>query len=528
MKFKFALFTGAISLFFNLMGSAFAQEFDIVIANGRVMDPETNLDEIRNVGIKGDRIVSVTEDSLEGTRTIDATGLVVAPGFIDTHVHGHDPFTMKLHARDGVTSIMDTEYGSLQIAKYYDAHEGVSIINYGTTVSHEFARIAVMDGVIGTESTFVYTVRDEAEKVNGSKWVTQKATPEQIQEMKAWFDRGLAEGAIGGATTVGYFKVAATSLEVFEIQKTVNEWGRLMGAHPRQGPHDEPPTEYPLGFKEVIANALALGQPLIASHINFAGWQETQELLVGLREQGHIIWGEQYPWVAGGPSAGAAITSPENLKAWGFEIEDVVLDPSTGKYLTEEEYITMRKEAPGTNLIVFSRPKEWLPQLVATPDLAIVSDCLASFDAEGGFSPQNYPEYQGILPYSFAYEDFKGHPRCAGSRGRSLRLAREHDIPLMRVVSNASYFPAKMLSLSGVQFFDERGRIQEGMIADITIFDPKTVRENSDYLPGKNGLPTTGIPYLLVSGEVVVDDSVVDITNFPGQPIRYAPQESKL
>ena len=206
----------------------------------------------------------------------------------------------------------------------------------------------------------------------------------------------------------------------------------------------------------------------------------------------------------------------------------MVLNPTTGEYLSEEEYVQMRKDAPGTSLIVFSRPREWLPQLVATPDLSIVSDCLPAFDAEGGFTPKAYPEYQGVLPYDYAYKDFKGHPRCAGSRGRSFRLAREHDIPLMRVVSNASYFSAKMLGLSGVEFFNERGRIQEGMVADITIFDPETVRENADYLPGTTGLPTTGIPYVLVGGDIVVDDSVVNITNFPGQPIRFEPEEPRM
>ena len=296
MKIKISLLTGAASLLISslaisFMGSAFAQDFDIVIANGRVMDPETNLDAIRNVGVKGDRIVAVTEDSIEGARTIDATGLVVAPGFIDTHVHGHDPFTMKLHARDGVTSMMDLEYGTLQVAKYYDAHEGSSILNYGVNVSHELARIAVMDGVIGTENTFVYPIREKAEMVNGSKWVTEKATPEQLDEMRRWIDRGLSEGAIGIGMTPGYFKVAATSREVFEMQKVANSWERLASVHPRQGPHDEPPTEYPIGFKEVIANALSIGQPLLLNHINFAGWDETQEILVGLRERGHIVWG---------------------------------------------------------------------------------------------------------------------------------------------------------------------------------------------------------------------------------------------
>ena len=469
------LASGVITcLFFVGCSGADAQEtYDIVIENGRVMDPETNFDAVRNVGIKDGVIVTISEDALDGARVIDATGHVVAPGFIDTHVHGADPFTMKMHVRDGVTSIMDTEYGSLQITKYYDAHKGVSIINYGTTVSHEYARIAVMDGVIGTESTFVYTVREEAEKANGSTWVTQKATPEQILEMKRWIDRGLAEGAIGGATTVGYFKTAATTRELLEIQKTVAEWGRLMGAHPRMGPHDEPPTEYPLGFKEVMANALSLSQPLIASHINFTGWQETQELLVGLRKHGHIIWGEQYPWVSGGPSAGAAITSPREPQILGFR------DPRCGAG-SEHRQVPHRgrirnnaKRGPRAPTSSCSRARKngcrnwrrhptWPSSVTAWPHLT----------KDGGFRPKNYPEYSGVLPYDAAYEDFKGHPRCAGSRGKVLRMAREHDIPLMLVINNASYFPAKMLGLAGVKFFDKRGRMQEGMIADITIFDP--------------------------------------------------------
>ena len=509
--------------------SASAQDYDLVILNGRVMDPETNFDGMRNVGVKDGLIVTITEGEISGERTIDATGLVVAPGFIDTHVHGHDPFTMKIHARDGVTSIMDLEYGSLQIDKYYKAHKGVSILNYGQGVSHEYARMAALDGIVPTESTFVYHWRAEAAKDGESSWESTRPNKEQLQEILRWMDKGLAEGGLGVCSTVGYFKQSATTRELYEVQKLGASWGRLAGIHPRMGPHDDPPNEYTLGFKEVITNAVSLGQPLLANHINFHGWQETQEILVGLRKQGLIIWGEMYPWVAGGPSAGAAITSPENLKSWGFKIEESVLDPETGKYLTEQEYVELRKNNPGKNMVVFTRPKEWPAQLVATPDLAIVSDALASFSTDDGFSPLNYPDFKGgVLPYDFKYEDFKGHPRAAGSRGKAFRLARENNVPLMLVINNASYFSAKMLGKAGIEFFNKRGRIQEGMVADITIFDPEAITENSDYLPGKNGLPTTGIPYVLVNGSVVVDDSKVNITNFPGLPIRYKPESPKL
>ena len=137
-----------------------AQEtYDIVIENGRVMDPETNFDAIRNVGIKDGVIITISEEALDGDRVIDASGHVVAPGFIDTHAHGMDTVTNRLMLRDGVTSAGDLEYGSLQIDKFYADREGKSLINYFTGVSHEFARIAAMDGVIATENTFVYPVR---------------------------------------------------------------------------------------------------------------------------------------------------------------------------------------------------------------------------------------------------------------------------------------------------------------------------------------------------------------------------------
>jgi len=116
------------------------------------------------------------------------------------------------------------------------------------------------------------------------------------------------------------------------------------------------------------------------------------------------------------------------------------------------------------------------------------------------------------------------HPRLAGTRGTCFRIAREKDIPLMQIIAASSYNAAKYLGDTGLKAMQERGRIQKGKIADITIIDPKTVKDNSTYAKGT--LPTTGIPYVIVNGTIVVKDSKVLKDVNPGQPIRF-PVESK-
>ncbi len=110
--------------------------YDLVIANGRVIDPETGLDDIRHVGIKGDRIAAISETLLQGTKTVDATGLVVAPGFVDLHAHGQELPAARMRAFDGVTTALELESGLLPISDFYAevAVEGRPI-NYGASAA---------------------------------------------------------------------------------------------------------------------------------------------------------------------------------------------------------------------------------------------------------------------------------------------------------------------------------------------------------------------------------------------------------
>ena len=492
-----------------------AQEsYDVVILNGRVMDPNTDFDAVRNVGISDGRIVTITEDAIEGAETIDATGHTVVPGFVDTHIHGQSGFSYKMFLRDGMTTALSLENGSLQIAKFYEDREGTALMNYGTGVSHEFARIAVMDGVVATEDSFLYPIRAESGADGVESWNTEIPTEEQLDEILEWLHKGMREGALMVNSMPGYIRDTLPTRELWEVQKVGAEYGRGVGVHPRFGPFEDIPNEYTLGNKEVIANAAVLGQPVLLNHNNNRGWEEIVEMTERGRENGMVIWSEQYPYTSGGPNAGATILAPENMKAMGFAIEESVMDPSTGEFLTEAELVEMRETDPARPLVAFMRPEEWVNQWCATPEMSIVNDSFSMLDENNDF-----------VPVETAFEDYVGHPRIAGSRGKCLRIAREDGIPLMRVVDNAGAFPARMLCASGIQQMCERGKMQEGMIADITVLDPETVQENSDYGPGENGLPTTGIPYVLVNGHIVVRDSVVDLDVRVGQPIRFEPSE---
>src|SRR5262252_161979 len=130
-----------------------AQQFDVVIEGGRALDPETGLDAVRNVGIKDGKIARISSDTLSGRRVVHASGLVVAPGFIDLHQHGQDLESERLKALDGVTTALELEIGAPDVAQFLKSKEGRSLIHYGTAASHAAARAAVFGAPLPGPST---------------------------------------------------------------------------------------------------------------------------------------------------------------------------------------------------------------------------------------------------------------------------------------------------------------------------------------------------------------------------------------
>ena len=370
-----------------LIQSAFAEEYDIVINNGRVMDPETQFDGIRNVGIKDGKITTITEDAISGAEIIDATDHVVTAGFIDTHTHGSGNFTIKMSMMDGVTTGLDFELGGLNVGAWYDQEKGKWPINYGLCVSQELARMVVHDGLNisePTDASDAFDLRAEASKDDGIEgWSVSVSNLEQMNKITQILDENLRQGAPCVGSTVGYAGKGITTYEMFEAQRAAARYGRLTGVHSRFHTSSQTPTEAQLGFAEVFTNAALLKAPLLYSHNNDYGWWEIEEKLQMAREMGMNMWSEYYPYAAGATAIGASMLRPESLEdAVGLKYEDVMYDPSQDKYLNKEEYLKVVKEDSGRTVIVFNPPRtEWMKSLIKMPHMVVASDSMWSTDA---------------------------------------------------------------------------------------------------------------------------------------------------
>lgn len=184
--------------------------------------------------------------------------------------------------------------------------------------------------------------------------------------------------------------------------------------------------------------------------------------------------------------------------------------------MNQEEYERIKAEDPGFMIVLFLPAREdWLKMWLEVPHMTVASDAMPPVDAEGNYLKGDDP-----------YEKFSGHPRTVATHARVLRLSRENNVSLMHTLSQLTYWSAKHVGDAGVESMKVRGRMQEGMVADITIFDPETVTDNADFANGKNGLPSTGIPFVLVNGQIVVKDSKFQEGVYPGIPIRYPREET--
>ncbi|UCD68848.1 MAG: amidohydrolase family protein [Betaproteobacteria bacterium] len=501
-------------------GTTSSDDYDVVILNGRVMDPETNFDAVRNVGIEDGRIVTITKEAIEGSESIDATRHVVTAGFIDTHHHGAgNPWGVKASLRDGVTTPLDLELGTINIDAWYAQREGEWAVNYGAAASHEFHRMRVLDRMPISEpadGNDFARLRNESYKADDTPdWAVTKASLDQLNEMLASIDEELRAGALGVASTTGYMGKGVTTLELFNVQKAAANYGRVYASHVRLLGNSNPPTEATLGAFEQIANGVALNQPILLSHNNNFGWWEVEEHLQLLREQGYNVWSEYYPYTCGSSTIGSEFIKPDNIGALGLDYTDMI-DPRTGRNMNRTEYDKIVARDPAYVIILcIPAREEWLPMWLKVPHMTVAGDQMPPVNEAGD-----------SLTWDDPYEAYNGHPRTVGTHAKTLRLAREHGVPLMQILAQNSYWSAKHLGDSGIKAMKERGRMQEGMVADIVVFDPENVTDNGKYTVGENGLPSTGIPYVLVNGTVTVQDSKVVNGVFPGQPIRFA-EESK-
>ena len=480
-----------------LATSAWAQGYDLVIKNGRVMDPQTGYDAVANVGINHGFVTKITTSDITGTRTIDATGHVVAPGFIDYHSHGQEPYAYRLYARDGVTTPLDLELGAHGVDEFYDYWDKeTAILNYGTSASHAFSRIAVLDGVDPGRSP-IYNGALGAAMRDGALFKTKVYDPLDEPAILEAVEHGLKRGAIGISYPLGYYTVVGAP-EVLAVAGLAAKYGQVITVHVRYL-SQIPPSGY-LGLEEMLTVARTQDVPMLMHHVpsNCLGLTaKCLDLIEAAQAQGQKVIGEFYPYQYAGTYVDADYNGPGYKERLGVKASDYVVT-ETGKPLTDEEFDRLRKEAPTTGLLMYTMKQEYIMDAFSRPTTIVGSDAMPYLFEDGYTGDWDKPYGAG-----------NGHARGAGAHARILRMARENDtISLMDALAKMTYLPAAFLE-DHVPQMKIRGRLQEGSAADITIFNPDTVTDNATPKIGENSLPSSGIPFVIVNGQVVVDDSVV-------------------
>lgn len=495
-----------------LAAPALAQNFDIVIKNGRVMDPETGFDQVANVGINNGYITEISTEDLDGARVIDASGHVVAPGFIDYHSHAQSEYGHKLYARDGVTTPLDLEVGAFPVRDFYDYWEGKAFLNYGTNVAHVGARMAVLDGET-PDGRIIYSAAAGRAMNSGAQFKTKTFDPLDEAAILEAVEAELKQGALGIGYPIGYYTVVG-SPEVMAVTGLAAKYDLPITTHVRYLAQI-PPSGF-MGLVEMLTIARENDVPLLIHHVpsNCLGLtQQCLDLIDSARAKGQKVVGEFYPYQYAGTYVDADYNAPGFERRMGIQASDYKL-AATGEALTSEEIDRLRKEAPATDLLMYTMKPEYIEEAFTRPGVIVGSDGMPWIitDADGnkiGFT----------ATFDTPYGAGNGHARGAGAHAKILRMVREEGkVSLMDAISKMTYEPAAFLE-DHVPQMKQRGRMQEGMVADITIFDPETVRDNSTARIGENSLPSTGIPYVIVNGTIVVDDSVVQRVS-AGLPIR--------
>ena len=276
-----------------------AETFETVIANGRVMDPDTGLDAIRHVGISKGAIRAISMKPLKGKLMIDAKGLVVAPGIIDMHQHGQGAEDYPYKAMDGVTTALELEVGTADVDLWYKTRKGKAPINFGVSVGHIPVRISVM----GDQPAFLPPA--------DSRGAKKRATPKQIEEIKMKIEQGLRRGAVAVGFGLQYTP-EATQWETLEAFRIAAKYNASCHVHMRSKGHSSGLNIY-TALQEVIALSAISGAPGHVVHIQSTGNLTTPELIEMIAEaqkRGVDVSCEVYPYTAGMTDIKSAIFDP--------------------------------------------------------------------------------------------------------------------------------------------------------------------------------------------------------------------------
>lgn len=488
MKKVCALLGFAIAVLISVAALLAAQppvQYDVVILHGRVMDPETGLDGVRNVGVCAGKICAIGAQAMSGKKTIDAQGLVVAPGFIDPHEHGQKDENYRYQARDGVTTSLELEAGTDDVATWYAERSGKALINYGVSVGHIPVRARVM-AKVKLDISDPVTMKESAAAAH------RIATPEELAEMEKMIDLGMQQGALAEGMGINYTP-GASRQEIVAMFREAAKYGASVHVHLRYAGVQEPESGIS-ALEEVIAAAAVTGAPLHVVHISSMGLASTPDLIAMVaeaRRHGMDVTAEAYPYTAASTALESAVFDPGWQQKMAIGYHDLQW-AATGERLTAETFERYRKQ--GGIVVIYAIPESAARAAMVSPLVMIGSDG---------------------MPITGA----KVHPRGQGSFSRVLGhyVREEHALPLMEALRKMTLMPAQRLERRA-PVFANKGRIRVGADADITIFDADHIIDKASF---ESPLQySDGVEFVLVNGVPVVDQGKLVEGVFPGQAAR--------
>ena len=463
-------------------------QFDIVLVGGRVIDPETKLDGIRYVGILNNRIAQISSQSLKGKKIVDVSGLVVAPGFIDLHVHGRSNVEQEYQLHDGITTALELEWGIENLKEWYASRQSRALINYGASVCWPYERFKAINKdekvlnelleMSNNGQSGLATMQDRIQHT-----YTMGIESNQMSAVLENIKTSLDEGGIGIGVPIGYLPSTKPE-EMYQVFKLAGALNTLVFTHVRQPDI--------ISIQEVIADAMLTHAPLHIVHINsmsLGSIQMALEMVNAAKQNNFDISTELYSYTAASTRLQSAMFTEGWQQRLGISYEDLQW-VATGERLTKETFDTYRK-AGGIVIMHMMKP-EWIRAGITAPGVMIASDG---------------------MPYAPL-----AHPRTAGTFSRVLGkyVREEKAIDLNTALEKMTLLPAKRLeNIAPMMRF--KGRIQVGADADITIFNPNTIIDKATFEKGLKF--SAGIEYVMVNGTFVLMNGKTVKSVMPGQPV---------
>lgn len=491
---------------------------DIIIRNGRVMDPDSGFDQVCDIAISGGKITRIGAVSDKGKTEIDATALIVSPGFVDIHAHGQSVAADRMQAFDGVTTTLELEVGALPVAGWYDRQAGIPrALNYGTAAAWLFGRKAVMGAI--TLDAGVHPIDQMGAGAEDMRWSTEAADADQTKAIVAHVRQALDEGAIGIGIPNGYAPGAGVK-EMTEICDLAFEYGTPTFTHIAYLSNIDPQSSVD-SYVRLIGLAGATGAHMHICHLNSTSLMDIErvtELVAKAQAQGLPVTTEAYPYGTGATVVSAGFFSdPDFTRRTGSDYSNVELIRNHHRFTGREDIEKARENAPSDLVMwhfldveVNDEHRRLLDLSVTYAGGSIASDAMPWINEDGSI-------YEGLewpLP-----DTLSAHPRSSGTFTRFIsRYVRDRQtMSLMEGLAKCTILPTRVIEGCAAQM-TRKARLQEGCDADIVVFNLETLEDRADFTAMNR--PSVGVCHLLVNGVAVITDGMLNPDAAPGRPIR--------